>query len=61
MLFSLEKFSKKDTKINLFFLTFSTKSHKKIKEKSLGNLIDTEKHFFYLLSEFGKLRKQEKK
>ena len=60
MLFDLEKFNKKDTKINLVTLTFSIKSYKKIKEKSLDNLTNTAKDFFHLLSEFGKLKKQKK-
>ena len=34
MLVNLEKFNKKDTKINLLSLTFSMESYKKIKEKS---------------------------
>ena len=46
MLFNLEKFNKKDTKINLVSLTFSIESYKKIKEKSLDNLTDTAKDFF---------------
>ena len=41
-------------------MTFSIKSYKNIKEKSLGNLTDTEKGFFHLLSEFEKLKKQQK-
>ena len=61
MLFNLEKFNKKDTKINLVSLTFSIKSYKKIKEKSLDNFTDTAKDFFHLLSEFRKLKKQKKK
>ena len=48
MLFNLEKFSKKDTKINLFWLTFSIESYKQIKEKSLDNLTNTAKDFFHL-------------
>ena len=60
MLFNLEKFSKKDTKINLVSLTFSIESYKKIKEKSLDNLTDTAKDFFHLLSEFGKVKKKKK-
>ena len=32
MLFNLEKFNKKDTKINLVSLTFSIESYQKIKE-----------------------------
>ena len=32
-----------------------------MKEKSLQNLTDTAKDFFYLLSEFGKLKKKRKK
>ena len=59
--FNLEKFNKKDTKINLVLLTFSIKSYKKIKEKSLDNLTNTAKDFFHLLSEFGKLKKQTKR
>ena len=49
MLFNLEKINKKDTKINPMLLTFFIGSHKKIKEKSLYNLIDTAKEFFHLL------------
>ena len=60
MLFNLEKFNKKDTKINLVSLTFSIESYKKITEKSLDNLTNTAKDFFHLLSEFGKLKKQKK-
>ena len=61
MLFNFKKFNKKDTKINIVSLTFSIKSYKKIKEKSLDNLTDTAKDFYHLLSEFGKLKKQKKK
>ena len=61
MLFNLEKFNKKDTKINLVSLTFSIESYKKITEKSLDNLTNTAKDFFHLLSEFGKLKKQKTK
>ena len=57
MLFNLEKFNKKDTKINLVSLTFSIKFYKK-KEKSLHNLTYTAKGFFHVLSEFGKLKKK---
>ena len=60
MLFNLEKFNKKDTKVNLGSLTFSIKSYEKIKEKSLDNLTNTAKYFFHLLSEFGKMKKQKK-
>ena len=60
MLFNLEKFNKKDTKISLVSLTFSIESYKKMKEKSLDNLTDTAKDFFHLLSRFGKLKKQKK-
>ena len=60
MLFNLEKFNKKDTKVNLVSLTFSIEPYKKIKEKSLDNLTNTAKDFFHLLSEFGKLKKQKK-
>ena len=60
MLFNLEKFNKKDTKINLVSLTFSIESYKKITEKSLDNLTNTAKDFFHLLSESGKLKKQKK-
>ena len=56
MLFNLEKFNKKDTKINLVSLTFSIESYKKITEKSLDNLTNTAKDFFHLLSEFGNLK-----
>ena len=41
-------------------MTFSTKSSKEIKKKSLDNLVNTEKDFFHLISEFGKLNKQKK-
>ena len=60
MLFNLEKFNKKDAKVNLGSLTFSIKSYEKIKEKSLDNLTNTAKYFFHLLSEFGKMKKQKK-
>ena len=60
MLFNLEKFNKKATKINLGSLTFSIKSYEKIKEKSLDNLTNTAKDFFHVLSEFGKIKKQKK-
>ena len=60
MLFNLEKFNKKDTKINLGLLTFSIRSYEKIKEKFLDNLTNTAKDFFHLLSEFGKIKKQKK-
>ena len=59
MLFNLEKFNKKDTKINLVSLTFSIKFYKK-KEKSLDNLTYTAKGFFHVLSKFGKLKKTKK-
>ena len=61
MLFNFKKFNNKDTKINLVSLTFSIKHYEKIKEKSLGNLTNTAKDFFHLLSEFGKLKKQKKR
>ena len=61
MLFNLEKLNKKDTKINLISLNFSIESYKKIKEKSLDNLTNTAKDFFHHLSEFGKLKKQNRK
>ena len=61
MLINLEKFNKKDTKINLVSLTFSIESYKKTKEKSLDNLTNTAKDFFHLLSEFGKLKQKNKK
>ena len=61
MLFNLEKFNKKDTKINLVSLTFSIESYKKIKRKSPENLTNTAKDFFHVLSEFGKLKNPKKK
>ena len=61
MLFNLENFNKKDTKINLVSLSFFIESYKKIKEKFLYNLTNTAKDFFHLLSEFGKLKKTNKK
>ena len=61
MLFNLEKFNKKDTKIDLVSLNFSIESYKKIKAKSLDNLTNTTKNFFNLLSEFGKLKKKQRK
>ena len=61
MLGYLEKFNKKDTKINLVSLTFSIESYTKVKEKSLDNLTNIARDFFHLLSEFGKLKKQKKK
>ena len=61
MLFNLEKFSKKDTKVNRVSLTFSILSYKKIEEKSLDNLTDTAKDFFHPQSELGKLKKQKKR
>ena len=60
MLLYLEKFNKKDTKINLVSLTFSIESYKKIKGKSLENLTNTAKDFFHLLSEFVKLKNKKK-
>ena len=57
LLFNLQKFNKKDSKINLVLLAFSIESNQKMKEKSLKNLTDTAKDFFHLLSEFGKLKK----
>ena len=51
MLFDLKKFNKKDKKVNLVSLTFSSKSYKKMKEKSPENLTNTAKDFFRLLSE----------
>ena len=61
MLFNLEKFNKKDTKINLLSLTFSIEFYKQIKGKSLDNLKNTAKDFFHLLSEFGKAKKTKKR
>ena len=55
MLFNLEKFNKKDAKINLVSLKL-----KNIKEKSLDILTNAAKDFFHLPSEFGKLKKQKK-
>ena len=60
MLFNFNKNNKKDTKIYLVSLTFSIESYKKRKEKSLDNLTNTAKDFFHLLSESGKLKKQNK-
>ena len=60
LLFNLQKFDKKDQKINLLSSTFSIESYQKMKEKSLKNLTDTAKDFFHLLSEFGKLKNQKK-
>ena len=61
ILFNLEKFNKKDIQINLESLTFSIESYNKVKEKSqLENLTNNAKEFFHLLSEFAKLKKQEK-
>ena len=60
MLFNLQKFNKKESKINLVLLTFSIESYQKIKEKYLKNLTDTAKDFFHLLSEFWKLKHQKK-
>ena len=60
MLFNLQKFNKKESKINLVLLTFSIESYQKIKEKYLKNLTDTAKDFFHLLSEFGKMKNQKK-
>ena len=57
LLFNLQEFNKKDSKINLLSLTFSIESYQKIKEKSLKNLTDTAKDLFHLLSEFRKLKK----
>ena len=57
LLSNLQEFNKKDSKINLVSLTLSIESYQKIKEKSLKNLTDTAKDFFYLLSEFRKLKK----
>ena len=62
MSFNLEKFNKKDIKINLKSLTFSIESYNKIKEKlQLENLTNTAKDFFHLLSEFEKLKNNNKK
>ena len=58
LLFNLQKFNKKNWKINLVSLTFSVESYQKMKEKYLKNLTDTAKDPFNLLSEFGKLKKQ---
>ena len=57
LLFNLQEFNKKDSKINLVSLTFSIESYQKIKEKSLKNLTDTAKDLLHLLSEFRKLKK----
>ena len=61
LLFNLQKFDKKDQKINLLSSTFSIESYQKMKEKSLKNLTDTAKDFFHLLSESGKLKSQKKR
>ena len=58
MLFNLKKFNKKDTQINQVLLTFSIEIYKKRKEKKQEKLTNTAKDFFHLLSEFGKLKKQ---
>ena len=60
LLFNLQKFDKKDQKINLLSSTFSIESYQKMKEKSLKNLTDTAKDFFHLLLEFGKLKAKKK-
>ena len=62
ILLNLEKFNKKDMKINLESLTFSIESYNKIKGKSQQeNLTNIAKDFFHLLSEFAKLKKTKKK
>ena len=43
LLFNLQKFNKKDSKINLVLLTFSIESFQKMEKKSLKNLTDTAK------------------
>ena len=60
ILFNLQKFNKKDSKIKLVSLTFSIESNQKTKGKSLNNLANAAKDFFHLLSEFGKLKKTKK-
>ena len=61
LLFNLQKFNEKDSKINLVSLTFSIESYQKMKGKSLNKLTNTAKGFFHLLSEFGKFINQKKR
>ena len=58
LLFNLKKFNKKDTQINQVLLTFSIEIYKKRKEKKTRKINKHCKRFFHLLSEFGKLKKQ---
>ena len=58
LLFNFKKFNKKDTQINQVLLTFSTEIYKKRKEKKTRKINKHCKSFFSLLSEFGKLKKQ---
>ena len=53
LLFNLQEFNKKDSKINLVSLTFSIESYQKIQEKSLKNLTDTAKISFIYYQSFG--------
>ena len=55
LLYNLNKFNKKDNKINLVCLEFSPKIYHKLKRNELSKLTETARDFFHLLVEFAKV------
>ena len=54
-MYNLNKFNKKDNKINLVSLQFSPKMYHKLKRNELSKLTEMGRDFFHLLAEFGKV------
>ena len=52
LLYNLNKFSKKDNKINLVSLKFSLEIYHKLKRNELSKLTEIARDFFHLLAEF---------
>ena len=55
LLYNLNKFNRKDNKINLVSLIFSSKIFHKLKRNELSKLTETARDFFHLLVEFAKV------
>ena len=55
LLYNLNKFNKKDNKINLISLQFSPKIYHKLKRNELSKLTKTARDFFHLLAGFAKV------
>ena len=54
-MYNLNKFNKKENKINLVSLKFSPKIYHKLKRNELSKLTKTARDFFHLLAEFAKV------